>query len=135
MKALFDLNVVLDVVQKREPHYAASAAAIASIVERRATGLLSAHAVTTLHYVVGRHRSAAVADEAVSWLLRHFDIATVDRWVLLRAQALQWRDFEDAVVASAAESSLCDVIVTRNVRDFGGSKVLVLTPKEYLIPE
>jgi len=50
----------------------------------------------------------------------------------MRAQTLGWSDFEDAVVAAAAESSGCEVIVTRNVRDFRDSPVPAVTPEEYL---
>ncbi|MGH8272222.1 MAG: PIN domain-containing protein, partial [Gammaproteobacteria bacterium] len=100
MLILVDLNVVLDVIQKRAPHYAASAALIEEIVARRIGGALASHAVTTLHYLVGRHQRAKVVDRTVDWLLRHFDIAAVGRPELLRARALGWNDFEDAVVAA-----------------------------------
>jgi predicted nucleic acid-binding protein len=46
---------------------------------------------------------------------------------------LGWEDFEDAVVAAAAESSGCDAIVTRNVRDFRATPVAAVTPEEYLL--
>jgi hypothetical protein len=46
---------------------------------------------------------------------------------------VQNRDFEDAVVAGAAERGACDCIVTRNVADsFLGSPVRILTPEEFL---
>lgn len=89
--------------------------------------------MTTIHYLVGRYRSANVANEAVDWLMRHFDIATVGREQLLRARSLGWADFEDAVVAAAAESARCSFIVSRNVKDFVGSPVPVLLPEEYLV--
>jgi predicted nucleic acid-binding protein len=133
MKALLDLNVVLDVVQKREPHYAPSAAVIEAAIQRQLEGFLPAHAVTTLHYIVNRYRSRTIANRAVDWLLRYFDIATVGREELLRARALDWKNFEDAVVAAAAEARACDAIITRNVRDFRHSTVPVLTPEEYLL--
>ncbi len=39
---LVDLNVVLDVVQRREPHYARSAALLSEIVARRTDACLPA---------------------------------------------------------------------------------------------
>lgn len=133
MKALLDLNVLLDVIQKREPHYSSSAAVIEAVMEKYLTGLVSAHAITTLHYVIGRYQTAVVANRTIDWLLRYFDIAPVGRQELLRARALGWKDFEDAVVAAAAESTHCETIITRNVRDFRQSTVPVLTPEEYLL--
>lgn len=133
MKALLDLNVVLDVVQKRQPHFGASAAVIEAVTKKRLAGLLSAHAITTLHYIVGRYQSVEIANRTVDLLLRHFEIATVGHQELLRARSLGWKDFEDAVVLAAAESSDCETIITRNVRDFRQSTVPVLTPEEWLL--
>lgn len=45
---LVDLNVVLDVVQRRQPHYATSAGLLSEIVARRIDTCLPAHVVTTL---------------------------------------------------------------------------------------
>ncbi len=129
---LVDLNVVLDVVQARAPHYQASADVLDSVVTKREEGALSAHAVTTVHYLVGRFRDRETADQAVGWLLRHFQIATVGEKELRRAHSLGWPDFEDAVVAAAAESAECSCIVTRNVKDFRNDIVPAYTPEEFL---
>ena len=129
---LIDLNVVLDVVQQREPHYAASAAVLTRVVQGHETALLPAHAITTLHYLVGKYQDVRKANETIDWLLRYFGIAAVGRNEILRARALQWPDFEDAVVAAAAESVSCSYIVTRNLRDFAQSPVTAITPEEYL---
>ena len=130
---LIDLNVLLDVVQKREPHYRVSAAVVEAVVQGATEGMLPAHAATTLHYIVGRYQDRKTANGVVDWLLRYFAVAPVGREELLRARALGWTDFEDAVVAASAESGGCRAIVTRNVKDFPGSPVEVVTPEEYLM--
>lgn len=130
---LIDLNVLLDVLQKREPHYRASAAVLEAVIGGRVAGALPAHAVTTVHYLVRKFQGAPAADQAVDWLLRYLKIVPVQHAELMRARALGWSDFEDAVIAAAAESSGCEAIVTRNVKDFAGSPVTALTPEEYLV--
>jgi len=130
---LVDLNVVLDVLQAREPHYRASAAVLDRIVNRQDVGLMAGHALTTVHYLVARYRNHQAAQEAVDLLLRHFLIAAVGREQLLRARNLGWLDFEDAVVAAAAESAGCTCIVSRNIKDFVNSPVETVTPEEYLL--
>ncbi|SHF70690.1 Predicted nucleic acid-binding protein, contains PIN domain [Modicisalibacter ilicicola DSM 19980] len=130
---LLDTNVVLDVIQRREPHYQASAAVMDRIIRNKITGALSAHAITTVYFIIARHQNRDVAAQAIQWLLKHFTVASVGRPELLRAQALGWPDFEDAVVAAAAESSGCDTILSRNVRDFNGSPIPAVTPEEYLL--
>jgi predicted nucleic acid-binding protein len=130
---LVDLNVLLDVLQKREPHYRASAGVLEDVVRERVSGALAAHGVTTVHYLVRRARDGAAADGAVDWLLRYFSVLPVGAKELQRARALGWPDFEDAVVAAAAETGRCAAIVTRNVKDFAGSPVEAMTPEEYLV--
>lgn len=130
---LLDLNVLLDVVQKREPHYAASAGVIELAIHGDVKAALPAHAMTTIHYIVGRYQGDSKVNEVVDWLLRYFEVVTIGHAQVLRARALGWSDFEDAVVAAAAESSGCQTIITRNVKDFARSPVPAMTPEEYLL--
>jgi predicted nucleic acid-binding protein len=129
---LVDLNVIQDVVENREPHYAASAAVLDAVIAGRVPGVIPAHSVTTLHYLVSRSRGREVANDAVARVLRHFNIAGVGRNELTLALESQMTDYEDAVVAEAASAAGCDLIVTRNVRDFARARVQSLTPEEYI---
>lgn len=129
---LLDTNVVLDVIQKRATHYMASASVLDKIVRGQVTAALPAHAITTVHFIVHRYQDRATASKLIGWLLDRFSIATVGHAELTRAHAFAWPDFENAVVAAAAESAGCELIVSRNVRDFGDSPVPALTPEEYL---
>jgi predicted nucleic acid-binding protein len=129
---MLDLNVILDVVQKREPHYQASAVILNRVVSAELRVCVPGHALTTLHYIVSKHGSRQLADELVDWLLRYCEIANIGKAELLRARNLPLRDFEDAVVASAAETLGCKYLITRNIADFTGSNVPALTPEEFL---
>lgn len=130
---LVDLNVILDVVQKREPHFHASAAVLTAHIRGKLEAALPAHALTTVHYIVTRYQNRATADEAIDWLLQHFSVIATGHAELLRARQLNWPDFEDAVVAANAESAQCTRIVTRNVADFKNSSVMAVTPDEFLL--
>ncbi len=130
---LIDLNVLLDVFQKREPHYRSSALVINQVVKGTVKSYLPAHAVTTLHYLVGKYQSAGKANEVANWVLSTFQIAPVTHDTLARAHLLGWQDYEDAVVSTAALQAGCTAIVTRNIKDFRSSKVPALTPDEFLI--
>ncbi len=129
-RVLFDVNVVLDVLLNRRPFAEASAAVWRAVEVGRAEGLLSAHAVTTLHYLNARQVGAKQARDTTEALLSVFEVAPVDEAVLRAALALDWRDFEDAVTASAARRAKCQAIVTRNARDFKAPWIRVLTPSE-----
>jgi len=55
MIILLDFNVLLDVLVQREPHYRPSADVWETVESGRAKGLLAAHSLTTLHYLLARH--------------------------------------------------------------------------------
>ena len=129
-RVLLDVNVVLDVLLDRAPFADASSAVWAAVEQGHAEGLLSAHAVTTLHYLNEKAVGGRMARQTTDALLSVFDVASVDGSVLNAALALHWTDFEDAVTAAAAKRAKCDALVTRNPSDFKGSPVRVLTPSE-----
>ena len=94
--------------------------------------VLPAHAITTLHYILKKWSNAHLANQTIDGLLTDFIIPIYDKATFQRARQLQMKDFEDAVVASIAEASGSDYIITRNVPDFAGSPVPAMTPTEFL---
>jgi predicted nucleic acid-binding protein len=132
MKITVDLNVLLDVAQNRLPHYHASEEVLHRARLGEYAAVLPAHAITTLHYIIEKWSSTQLANQTIDRLLTDFIIHPSDKPNFLRARQLPMKDFEDALVASVAELTGCDYIVTRNVADFAGSPVAVVTPAEFL---
>jgi predicted nucleic acid-binding protein len=128
-KALVDVNVVLDVLLDRQPHAKASAAVWRAIEDGSSQGLLAAHAVTTIHYLIQRAAGEAKATRDVTSILKVFGVATVDGAVIQSAVGLALPDFEDAVSVAAAQLAGCDFIVTRDPKGFRGSPIRTLTPE------
>lgn len=133
MTVLIDLNVLLDVIQRREPHYADSAAVLSRIAAGELEGAVAGHAMTTIYYVVAKFSGRHAAEEAIDWILGSMEVVAESRDVLLRARSLDMDDFEDAVVAAAAERAHADRIVTRKLDDFEHAPVPAVTPRELLI--
>lgn len=132
-RVLFDTNVVLDVLLDRQPYAEASAAAWAAVETGNSEGMLAAHAVTTIHYLIRKEVGAIKAKRIVSAIVRVFGVAAVDRTVVQEALQLPLSDFEDSVTAAAARLAGCECIVTRDPKGFRGSPVRSLTP-EAVIP-
>lgn len=128
-RILFDTNVVLDVLLDRKPHVDASAAAWAAIETGVSEGMLAAHAVTTIHYLIRKEMGNTKAARTISAILRVFGVAAVDGSVIREALQLPISDFEDAVTAAAARLAGCGFIVTRDPKGFRGSPVSALTPE------
>jgi predicted nucleic acid-binding protein len=128
-RVLLDLNVVLDVLLDRRPHAEASASVWAAVETGVSDGMLAAHAVATIHYLVRKEMGDVRARRTVSAILRVFGVAAVDGAVVQEALQLHLSDFEDAVTAAAARSAGCEFIVTRDPRGLRGSPVRSLTPE------
>ena len=128
-RILFDTNIVLDVLLDLQPHVEASAAAWAAVEAGKSEGLLAAHAVTTIHYLVRKELGNARARRILSAILGVFGVAAVDGAIIQEALQLPFSDFEDAVTATAARSAGCDCIVTRDPKGFRGSPVRCLEPE------
>ena len=128
MKVLVDTDVVLDVLLDRAPFVEASKRLWAAVESGTAQGLLAAHTPTTVHYLVRQSKGTRVARDVVALLLQVFEIAAVDGGVLNRAVQLDFADFEDAVSAAAAEAAACELIATRNTKDFKRSPVVAVDP-------
>ena len=129
-RLLLDVNLILDVLLDRKPHADDASEVWEAVENGRATGFLSAHAVTTIHYLNAKAVGSKMAGATTEALLSVFDVAAVDEGVLRSAALLGWRDFEDAVTTSAAIRARCDAIVTRNPKDFAKASIRVMAPKE-----
>ena len=132
MTVTVDINVLLDVFQQRDPHYAASAQVVSLVTEGKLTGVCPAHGLTTLYYLVRKHATKPDAEAAMNHVLRHFQIGNLDAAGWQRARLLAMEDFEDAAVAVVAEVSGSTFVVTRNNTDFAQSPVPGISPADFL---
>ena len=132
MRVTVDINVLLDVFQKREPHYAASARVLAMIEQGEIEAVFPAHGITTLYYLARKHATRPDAEAAMDKVLDHFLIGNLDSDGWRRARSLPMTDFEDAVVATVAETSGSSLVITRNTADFTHSPVPAISPLEFL---
>lgn len=132
MQVMFDLNVLLDAIQRREPFANESAAVCDLSVQHRVVGFVPVHCITTLLYILQRGPLKTRCRTILDWILQNFKIAPCSAADIFHAAELPFEDFEDAVVCAAAESSQCDLIVTRDLADFAKSPVRVLSPQAFL---
>ena len=129
---LVDLNVILDVVQNREPHVRYSAKMLDLVLDGSLKGALPSHFLTTIHYILERAVGHPEATRVVHWLLEVFEVIPISKAELKMAAASKMTDFEDAVTAAAAEKSGCDCILTRDMSGFAGSGLKAVSPEMYL---
>jgi predicted nucleic acid-binding protein len=132
MRPLLDTNVLVDVALRRPGLHEASGATVAWCLNNPGSGLLAVPSLATFSYLVGRAALPAKARDFIADLIEGTDIARLDNSEVKRALTLPLADFEDALIAAAAESAGATHIVTRNVSDFRKSPVKAVTPEEFM---
>ena len=132
MKVLVDTNVVLDVLLDRHPFSKDATRIFALVEESKLEGFLCATTVTTIDYLLGRALTSRKARTTLKRLLDLFEVAPVNRPVLEAALRSGISDFEDAVLEQSGKLVSVDAIVTRNIKEFKKSTVVVLDPAELL---
>jgi len=130
LKILFDTNIVLDVLMDRLPYSDAAVELFSKVEDGTNMGYLCGTTVTTVYYLAAKTVGAARAREEIGKLLSLFEVAPVNRHVLEAALALEFNDFEDAVIHEAACHVGADAIVTRNRKDFKKSAIPVYSSEE-----
>ena len=103
MKVLLDANIVLDLLLAREPFVHNAKEIFLMIENQEIQGCLCATSITTLHYLVGKQIGQSQADEVIADLLKIFDIAPVDKEILLKALQYNGNDYEDSIIYVATE--------------------------------
>lgn len=132
MRIVIDTNVILDIVQKREPFFADSYQALRKAVETDTECLISASAATDIFYMLRKSfQSAAKAKEILEQLSQLVTFADVQGMDVHTALMRSMPDFEDAVVDAVAERNGASYTLTRNIKDFAGSIVPAITPTDF----
>lgn len=131
-KIMIDLNVILDVLQKRNPFYETSAALLAAAEIGDVDGFISAHSVTTLFYLIQKGSSSSEARAAITNLMQFLKIGPVDQTTIEQALNLDYSDFEDAVQKMSAVQCRADYLITRNTKDYQPTLLPVIQPVDFL---
>ena len=133
MKLLVDANILLDVLQAREPYLKDSSLIWKLCETGEVQGYASALTFANLIYIMRKQLDAKGIHDVLNKMQMIFHIAALSEAELKQASEMEWKDFEDAIQCATAERIGADFIITRNVKDFLQSrKVSELTPAEFL---
>ena len=129
---LCDINVILDIFLKRDPHYAPAARLFSLIEEKKLQGYLSAQSFPTMFYILSKELKRDKAMRVLEKLRIVFRVAAVDEKVIDLSLASTFKDFEDAVQYYSALHVKADCLITRNKSDYRTDRLPVMTPEEFL---
>lgn len=132
MRLLIDANILLDVLQKREPHFHDSSLIWKLCETNFAEGYISSLTAANLIYVMRKELDPEKIEKIMQQLILIFRLTDLCACDITIAAKMKWDDFEDAVQSAIADRICADCIITRNIRDFSKSKTIAFTPTEYL---
>ena len=134
MKKVFvDTNILVDLIADRRPFSKFAIQIFSKAEERKLKIYTSSHSIATTHYLLKKYIDEKELRDILHNLLDYLNIIAIDQDVIKKGLRSKHKDFEDAIqIISAYSIEKLDCIVTRNIKDFKGSEILVLTPDELI---
>ena len=132
MKLFIDTNVLLDVILERDDYE--NAARIMSLPDTSHGIKLYASilSMANIAYITRRNLQGNSFYQMMNNLSLLISVLPMNKNTLRSAISLRAKDFEDALQYICAKETNCDILITRNKKDFNFSEIPVLTPLEFL---
>jgi predicted nucleic acid-binding protein len=128
-----DTDVIIDFLIDREPHSREAAIIFTLIEQKKLKGYVSSLTFSNLYYVLRKIESHNKVIAKLDSISRLLTILKVDQQTIKYAIASGFPDFEDSIQYNCAlDYKKIDVLITRNIKDYKGSEIPVMTPADYL---
>ena len=137
MRVLLDTNVIIDVLQNREPWCESGKKIFLSVARKDFSGCITAKEAADIHFFSKKQFKGDenVDDKARQILIKIFSLfEIIDTTESDCKNALSFpnNDYEDAIMIETALRSGVDCIITRNTEHFSESPVKIYTPDEFV---
>ncbi len=132
-KLLLDTDVILDFFFDRAP-FSDDAAQILSLCEsQEVKGFITPVILSNTYYLLRQQAKHEKVIEKLKEFMLIVDVLSISKAVIMESLNSNFKDFEDALQNYAAQASnKIDVIITRNIKDYKASELVVMTPENYL---
>src|SRR5690606_10288950 len=131
-RIFLDTNVISDLLGEREPFYLATAK-LASLADNNLITLVASPiSFTTVSYILSKFETSKVVREKLRKFKILCEICSLDEHIIEKGLNSSFKDFEDSLQYFSAVSANCDIIITRNAKDFKSSLLPVMNVEEYL---
>ena len=131
-KIFLDTNIVLDFLGERAEFYDSVAKVLTLADKKKIKVFTSPTSIGNTFYVLSKYENAKIALEKIRKFKLLCSISVMDEEVVEKAINSDFKDFEDAMQYYSAISANCDLIITRNEKDFKNSMIPVMNAESYL---
>lgn len=132
MRVLIDTNIILDVLCKRDGFYEDSTKVMKLCEVNKIDGFISALTIPNIVYILRKELDSEKTKDVIEKLQLVFTVADLKADDIKKALSLNFTDYEDALQSACAARIKADYIITRNLKDYVGSKVTAIKPSELL---
>jgi predicted nucleic acid-binding protein len=132
-KLFLDTNIVLDLLGERIPHYQAIAKIMTLVEQGQIQSVISALSFPTVYYILSKQIKSEQVKERLRNLKILCAVAPINEFIIEKSLNSKLKDFEDAIQYFCALHLDCDIILTRNAKDYKSSEIPVMTAEEYLV--
>ena len=131
-KIFLDTNIVIDFLGERANFYQPAAKILSLADQKKIEIYTSPTSISNTYYLLSRFENTKIALEKIRKFKVLCSISMMDDEVIEKAINSNFKDFEDAMQYFSALASNCDLIVTRNEKDFKNALIPVLNGESYL---
>jgi len=133
IKVFLDANVVIDLLSRRQPFHTDVEQILNLSVRGDFQIVVSSLTLATTSYILSKKLSGADIKSVLKNFSLMSEISLVDKGIVAQALADEgFLDFEDGLQHYSAISSGCEIIITRDKKDFKNSKLPVMNPGQFL---
>lgn len=133
MKKIFlDTNIVLDFLGERENFYEPAAKVLTLADQKIITVFTSPTCVSNAYYILAKYENSKSALEKIRKFKVLCNISVMNDEVVERAINSDFKDFEEGMQYYSAIAENCDIIITRNEKDFKSSMIPVMNAESFL---
>ena len=131
-KIFLDTNIVIDFLGERANFYQPAAKILTLADQKKIEIYTSPTSISNTYYLLSRFENTKIALQKIRKFKVLCSISIMDDEVIEKAINSNFKDFEDAMQYFSALASNCDLIVTRNEKDFKNALIPVLNGESYL---
>ena len=135
MKILIDTNIILDLIQSREPFSENASKIINSCVKKENEGYISSHSLSDIFFILRKDKTVEERKALILNLCSFFTVIPEGKnFYTAVCQNNEWNDLEDGLQMKCADFEKLDYIVTRDAgKGFNNSPVKVISAEDFLL--
>lgn len=130
-KAYIDSDIILDVLSERGEHKHNSMLILSLCESGAIKGFTTPLAIANISYIL-RKQNPEQRKTKVKIALSILKVMDVNESDVINSINSDFIDFEDGIQSYSATRNNCNVIISRNIKDFKNSPIKAMTPIEFL---